>query len=106
MTQKNGLEIKKSDAGSRVALIAGGVRGIGKSLTLTLARRGWRVAACYRNNREAASVLEAELNAGGKHALFMRSDVSKPENAAALVRRVESEYAWARSPTSCAILLE
>ena len=80
-----------SNTESRVALIAGGVRGIGKSLSLALAGRGWRVAACYRKNREAAEALESELGTGGMRALLIQADVSKPDSASALVRRVESE---------------
>jgi 3-oxoacyl-[acyl-carrier protein] reductase len=90
--QEKELEIGNLDAEPRVALIAGGVRGIGKTLTLSLAGRGWRVAACYRKNREAAAVLEAELCAAGMHALLVRADVSKPGDADSLVRSVESEY--------------
>ena len=81
-----------SNLESRVVLIAGGVRGIGKSLSLALAGRGWRVAACYRKNREAAEALESELVAVGMRALLVQADVSKPDNASALVRRVESKF--------------
>jgi len=90
--QDKKLETGNLDAEPRVALIAGGVRGIGKTLTLALAGRGWRVAACYRKNREAAAALEADLSAAGTHALLVRADVSKPEEADSLVRSVESEY--------------
>jgi len=77
---------------SRVALIAGGVRGIGKALSLELAGQGWKLAVCYRKSREAASVLDSKLRAQGIHALFIQSDVSKPEAAENLVRQVETEY--------------
>ncbi|MBN2317467.1 MAG: SDR family oxidoreductase [Acidobacteria bacterium] len=92
MKRKKDPEVQRSNAESRVALIAGGVRGIGKALSLALAGRGWRIAACYRKNRDAAEALLSELGAGGRRALLVQSDVSKPENAATLVRRVESEY--------------
>jgi 3-oxoacyl-[acyl-carrier protein] reductase len=76
----------------RVALIAGGVRGIGKALSVELARRGWKIAACYRKSGEAAARLESELRSDGKSVLCLKADVSDPAAAETLVRRVESEY--------------
>lgn len=92
VTQEKDLDIQKSKAEPRVALIAGGVRGIGKSLSLALAGRGWRIAACYRNNRQAAAALKSEFSVAGMSALLLQTDVSRPEDAAALIRQVESEY--------------
>jgi 3-oxoacyl-[acyl-carrier protein] reductase len=89
--QINGRE-RMSETESRVALIAGGVRGIGRALSVELARRGWKVAACYRKSEEAAARLESELRADGKRALCLQADVSDPAAAETLVRRVESEY--------------
>ncbi len=76
----------------RVALIAGGTRGIGRALCLDLAGRGWHVAACYRENREAAAALGAELDGRGLAASCIQADVSKADVARDLVRRVETEY--------------
>lgn len=64
---------------------------MGKSLSLALAGRGWRIAACYRKNRDAADALRSELAAGGMQAMILRADVSRPDAAAALVRKVESK---------------
>ena len=82
----------EKDRDSRVALIAGGVRGIGRALALNLSRRGWAVAACYRKSRAEAAALESELRAEGHRALVMRADVSDPAAARQLVARVEGEY--------------
>jgi 3-oxoacyl-[acyl-carrier protein] reductase len=82
----------EKDIDSRVALIAGGVRGIGRALVLTLSRRGWAVAACYRKSQAEAAALESELHAEGRRALVVRADVSDPATAAQLVGRVEDEY--------------
>ena len=38
----------------RTALVTGGTRGIGKAISLTLQAAGYRVAAVYHNNTEAA----------------------------------------------------
>jgi 3-oxoacyl-[acyl-carrier protein] reductase len=77
---------------TRVALIAGGVRGIGRAISLALAQRGWVVAACYRKSEKEAGELNSALQNMGAGALLVRADVSVPENAVALVRQVEDEY--------------
>jgi len=76
----------------RVALIAGGVRGIGRALALTLARRGWVIAACYRKSEKEAATLQSELQSSGARSWIKRADVSDPSVAEDLVRRVEKEY--------------
>ena len=77
---------------SRVALISGGVRGIGRALAVALAGRGWSIAACYRNSTPQAESLEAELKSRGTRALIVRADVSDFHVAENLVRRVEDEF--------------
>jgi 3-oxoacyl-[acyl-carrier protein] reductase len=76
---------------SRVAFIAGGVRGIGRALALKLARSGWMIAACYRKSEAEAATLQSELQSIGIQALLARADVSDPAAAESLVRRVEDE---------------
>ena len=49
----------------QVALVTGGVRGIGLAICRSLAARGVRVAAGYSRNSEAAERLEHELGASG-----------------------------------------
>jgi acetoacetyl-CoA reductase len=46
---------------SKVALVTGGTRGIGKAITERLVQDGFRVAANYAGNEEAAAKCAAEL---------------------------------------------
>jgi 3-oxoacyl-[acyl-carrier protein] reductase len=89
------------NAEHRVALIAGGVRGIGKSVGLALARRGWRIAACYRKNRDAADALLSGFRVEGWKGLIVQADVSNPDTAADFVRQAESEYGRIDALVNC-----
>lgn len=85
----------------RVALIPGGVRGIGRAVALALAERGWTIAVCYRKNEEAAAALEAELGAlKGRH-LVMRADLSDATAAEEAIRRTEQEYGRIDALVNC-----
>jgi 3-oxoacyl-[acyl-carrier protein] reductase len=84
--------MQESTPESRVALIAGGVRGIGRAIASTLARQGWTVAACYRKSETEAAILQSELQASGARSLMIRADVSDPALAENTVRQVENEY--------------
>jgi 3-oxoacyl-[acyl-carrier protein] reductase len=86
---------------SRVVTIAGGVRGIGRALALTLARGGWRIAACYRNSEDKAATLQSELQNLGAQSLILRADVSNPDAAERFVRSVEKEYSRIDALISC-----
>lgn len=77
---------------SRVALIAGGVRGIGRALCVALAEKGWIIAAGYRKSEREAAALKSELQGNGHDVLVVQADVSDPLEAESLVRRVEDAH--------------
>jgi 3-oxoacyl-[acyl-carrier protein] reductase len=85
----------------RVALITGGVRGIGRAVTLALAERGWTVAACYRTSESGASELKSTLGRMGAECFVVNSDVSIPQNADSLVRQVEEQYGGIDALINC-----
>jgi 3-oxoacyl-[acyl-carrier protein] reductase len=91
LTESEGRQVGGS-AKTGVALITGGVRGIGRAISLALAQRGWTVAACYRKSEKEAAELNLMLRNMGATALLVRTDVSLPEEAEALVQQVEDEY--------------
>jgi 3-oxoacyl-[acyl-carrier protein] reductase len=88
--------------GKKVALITGGVRGIGRAVTVALARRGWAVAANYRRSESDAASLESDLHAAGARVMCVRADVSDPKVAEELVRYVESEFGSIDALINCA----
>jgi 3-oxoacyl-[acyl-carrier protein] reductase len=77
---------------TKVALITGGARGIGRAVALDLAARGWSVAICYRTSaKEANEVIEAAKE-HGVDASALQCDVSDPQAAVEWVQRVNQQW--------------
>jgi 3-oxoacyl-[acyl-carrier protein] reductase len=76
------------EKGSRIALVTGGGRGIGRAVALELGRRGYDVAINYNASAAAAEALREEISALGVRAAAFKADVSKAGEAAALFKAV------------------
>lgn len=69
----------------KVAIVTGGGRDIGKSVSLQLAAEGAKVAVNYRSDEDAAKATVAEIEAAGGTAILVQADVTKPGEVAKLV---------------------
>ena len=77
----------------RAAIVTGGTYGIGRAITLTLARRGFGVVAFGLEQRQLSSTAEngipglrAELEAGGLAADLLEADVANAADVERVVR--------------------
>ena len=76
----------------KVVLITGGARGIGRTIALDLAERGWAVAICYRKSEKEAQETLAAIQQKGTDGLAIRCDVADHVAATNLIKQVETEW--------------
>lgn len=75
----------------KVALIAGGGRGIGAATAKLLAHRGALVVVNYLKNEQAAHKVVADIQAGGHLALSVQADVREQEQVQTMIENVLEE---------------
>ncbi|HVV12700.1 SDR family NAD(P)-dependent oxidoreductase [Amycolatopsis sp.] len=78
------------DFAGQVALVTGGGKGIGRAISLELARRGADVAINYRSDADAAAETADEIRGLGRRALLLPADITDPGAAEALVPAVRA----------------
>lgn len=76
----------------KVALVTGGGRDIGRSVSLRLAAEGAKVAINYCNDRVSAEATAREIETAGGVASVFQADVSKADQVAALVADVQTKF--------------
>jgi len=73
---------------SRVALVTGASRGIGKAIALRLADQGHHVAVNYRRQADAAESVVEEISGLGGDAIAVQADVGSGEAVTAMFEEV------------------
>ncbi|MCB0100121.1 MAG: SDR family NAD(P)-dependent oxidoreductase, partial [Caldilineaceae bacterium] len=76
-----------SNAQTRVALVTGAGRGIGRGIALSLAAKGWSLVINYRGNAEAAAETADLVAQQGAQALTVQADIGVAADRQALATR-------------------
>jgi 3-oxoacyl-[acyl-carrier protein] reductase len=79
------------DLTSRVALVTGGSRGIGRAIALALADAGANVAVNYRESTDDARAVADAIRAGGRRAVAVGADVSDSVAVTHMVNQIATE---------------
>lgn len=83
---------------TRIALITGGNRGLGRSAALALARQGTDVILTYRSHADEAANVVTEIETLGRHAVALVLDVARSNTFPAFADAVRAALAdhWQR----------
>jgi len=76
----------------KTALITGSARGIGRGIALCLAEEGANVVVNDRSNEALAEETVEEIKALGVDAVFLKADVSKPDQVATLLQEAIERF--------------
>lgn len=87
------LDPGSPDRASRpVALVTGASRRVGRAIALALARCGHDLAVHFRSSADAAEEVAALCASSGVRAVPIPADLTRPDEAAALFRRLDDEF--------------
>lgn len=89
-------------AAVRVAVVTGGSRGIGRAVSLKLARDGLVVVVNYAHDAAAAEETVAAITAVGGRAVSAQADVADEHAVAGLFDRAEQEFGGVDVVVNCA----
>ncbi|GBR00428.1 3-oxoacyl-ACP reductase [Gluconacetobacter liquefaciens] len=84
--------------GTKIALVTGASRGLGRSMAIALARKGVDVIGTYHSNREEADATAASIAALGRKVAMFRLDTADVGGFAAFAGEVTQvlEGTWGR----------
>jgi len=80
------------DLAGKVALVLGGIKGIGKAIALALARAGTAVAVNTFDWEEELEPLRRDLAATGKDHLILKTDLRQVDDIALMVQAVLTRF--------------
>lgn len=85
-----GSKLKGKFMQTKIAIVTGGRRGLGKNAALNLAQKGIDVILTYHSNRLEADPVVDQIKKSGRRAAALQLDVSKVASFAAFVETVQT----------------
>lgn len=76
---------------SKVALVTGASKGVGRGIAAGLAHQGWDVAINYRSDREGAEATAARVEEAGQKAFLVSADVGNSSDVKAMFEQLEDD---------------
>jgi NAD(P)-dependent dehydrogenase (short-subunit alcohol dehydrogenase family) len=88
-----------SDTQTKIAIITGGSRGLGRNTALAVAARGIDVIFTYRTNKAEAEKVAAEIKASGRKALALQLDTGDSASFPAFAETIAAALrdVWGRA---------
>ncbi|HRH59757.1 MAG TPA: SDR family oxidoreductase, partial [Chitinophagaceae bacterium] len=82
---------------TKIALVTGGSRGLGKDMAISIAKRGLDVVLTHRNNETLAAEVAAQIKALGRKSAFLHLDLSAPGTLGSFVQNLSDvlQKEWA-----------
>ena len=77
---------------SKVALVTGSSRGLGKALAIELAKSGYDIVVNYARSKSAALETVKEIEAIGQKALLVRANVGDVEKLRSMFETIREEF--------------
>src|SRR3989338_2057522 len=80
------------DLSGKIALVTGGSRGIGREISLFLAKAGAKVIINYSKSKEKAEEVRQEIKNHGSEADIFQADISAPGDVKSLFEHIREKY--------------
>lgn len=77
---------------SKVALVTGGAKRVGRAVALTLAKAGMDIAFTWRNSEQEAKSLEQEIVALGQQVIAIKVDIAQENAVEIIVENVQQKF--------------
>jgi NAD(P)-dependent dehydrogenase (short-subunit alcohol dehydrogenase family) len=77
---------------SKVAIVTGASRGIGRAIALELAREGAKVALNFQSNQSLAQEVAGQIEAGGGECMLAPANIAHAEEARGLIKKTLNRW--------------
>src|SRR5690242_16264549 len=84
---------------SKIALVTGGSRGLGKDMAISIAKKGIDVILTYQSNKTEADKTVAVIEELGRKAVSLQLDMSKPDTLDSFIQELKKllQSKWSAS---------